>query len=172
MRRPALAIGAFLAAFLAAVAATGAQPRSVPLFVVERSTNANVVHYEARLDALGRLDRFTPVVAYWVMLAEDGRREDLNYLERTKAFGFTVKPDHLGGGARVVMVAVPDLDVRVVPAAGTVHAETTIGGRGAYLDKLYVNAVPGLLYPSVESIDVIGRDLRTGAPLRERRSNR
>jgi hypothetical protein len=51
-----------------------AQIKTSPLFIVERSKNANVVHYDARLTADGKLDPKEPVTAYWVLLAEDGRR--------------------------------------------------------------------------------------------------
>ena len=40
--------------------------------------NANVVHYDARLTADGKLDPKEPVIAYWVMLAKDGHRQKLN----------------------------------------------------------------------------------------------
>src|SRR5579871_1079208 len=62
-----------------------------PLFVIERSTNANVVHYDARLTPAGELDASRPIDAYWVMQAADGRREELTSLERSKAYGFTLE---------------------------------------------------------------------------------
>jgi hypothetical protein len=46
-----------------------------PLFIIERSKNSNVVHYDARLTADGELAAEEPVIAYWVMLVRtaDGR---------------------------------------------------------------------------------------------------
>ena len=41
------------------------------LFVIERSKNANVVQYDARLTADGVLDPKEPVKVYWILLAED-----------------------------------------------------------------------------------------------------
>src|ERR1700704_665677 len=66
--------------------------RFLPLFVIERSVNSNVVHYDARIGADGKLDPMQPVVAYWIMGAEDGRRQELNLLERTRAYGFSIQP--------------------------------------------------------------------------------
>jgi hypothetical protein len=63
---------------------------SQPLFIIEKSTNANVVHYDAVITPDGGLDPREPIIAYWVMAAEDGRREDLTSAERPKAFGFTM----------------------------------------------------------------------------------
>src|ERR1039457_4263601 len=48
-----------------------------PLFIIERNKNANVVHYDAQLTADGKLDPKRPVIAYWVMLAQGGRRQNL-----------------------------------------------------------------------------------------------
>ena len=36
--------------------------------------------------------RERPVVAYWVLLAEDGRRDGLSWLELQLAYGFSVAP--------------------------------------------------------------------------------
>src|SRR5258707_8107995 len=63
----------------------------VPLFTIERSVNGNVVHYDARLKD-GKLDPQQPVVVYWVM-GESGRHQELNFLERLKAYGFSIFPD-------------------------------------------------------------------------------
>ena len=42
-----------------------------PLFTIARSTNANLVQYDARVLSSGALDPKQPVVAYWMMLAQD-----------------------------------------------------------------------------------------------------
>lgn len=56
-----------------------------PLFVIERSLNANVVLYEAGLRPDGTLDPERPVHVTWRLDAEDGRREGLNLIERMRA---------------------------------------------------------------------------------------
>src|SRR5262245_28326244 len=64
--------------------------RRQQLFRIARSTNANVVIYDANVDRAGRLVEDAPVVAYWIMLAEDRRRESLTWLENELAYGFEV----------------------------------------------------------------------------------
>lgn len=44
---------------------------SQSLFVLERSTNANVIHYDAKITSDGTTDPKEPVIAYWVMSAEE-----------------------------------------------------------------------------------------------------
>ena len=64
-----------------------------PLFTIARSTNANLVQYDARVLSSGAPDPKQPVVAYWIMLAQDGRHAELTGTEKRMAYGFTLMPD-------------------------------------------------------------------------------
>ena len=147
-------------ALLAAPAA--AQIKISPLFIIERSKNANVVHYDARLTADGKLDPKEPVIAYWVMFAEDGRREKLNWIEKKKAYGFTIKPDPSVNGYKMTLVAAPEQQITVKKEGDAVRAEVVIDGRPAVFEKMYINASDGLMGPKVQYIQVYGKDLQTG----------
>jgi hypothetical protein len=145
-----------------------AQIKTSPLFIIERSKNANVVHYDARLTADGKLDPKEPVIAYWVLLAKDGRREKLSWVEKKKAYGFTIKPDPSVNGYKMTLVAAPEKQIIVKKEKETVRAEAVIDGRPAVLEKLYINASDGLTGPKVQYIEVHGKDLQTGEKLREK----
>ena len=145
-----------------------AQIKTSPLFIIERSTNANVVHYDARLTADGNLDPEEPVVAYWVLLAEDGRRKNLGWIEKRKAYGFTIKPDVSTNSYTMTLVADPKHQITIKQGMDTVRAEVVIDGRTAVLEKLYINASEGFFGPTVLSIEVYGKDLQTGEMLREK----
>ena len=67
-----------------------ANTRTQPLFRIERSKNANVVQYDARLRDDGSLDRDDPIDAYWLRLASTGERKELKWLARKAAYGFDV----------------------------------------------------------------------------------
>ena len=54
------------------------------LFIIERNKNENIVRYDASLTPAGELDPAAPVVAYWVLLNEDGRKKNLNWIEKKK----------------------------------------------------------------------------------------
>jgi hypothetical protein len=133
-----------------------------PLFIIQRSKNANVVHYDAQLTADGKLDPKEPVIAYWVMLAEDGRREKLNWIEKKKAYGFDIKPDPSGNGYRMTVAAYPKQQITVRQQGDAVRAELVIGGRPAVLEKMYINASDGLMGPKVHYVELYGKDLQTG----------
>jgi hypothetical protein len=146
---------------LLATAAT-AQIRTSPLFIVERSKNTNVVHYDAQFADDGNLDPKEPVVAYWILLAEDGRRKKLSWIERKKAYGFTIESDQPVNSYKMIMVAIPEHHITVKQEKDAVRAEVGIDGRPAVLEKMYINATDGLLGPKVRYIEVHGKDLQTG----------
>jgi hypothetical protein len=139
-----------------------AQIKTQPLFIIERSKNANVVHYDARLTADGKLDPKEPVIAYWVLLAEDGRREELSWIEKKKAYGFDIKPDPSVNGYKMTLVAAPQQQITVRKEGDAVRAEGVIDGRPAVLEKMYIKASDGLMGPKVEYIGLYGKDLQTG----------
>jgi hypothetical protein len=140
----------------------GALAETHPLFIIERSKNANAVHYDARLAASGKLDPDEPVIAYYVMLAEDGRRKELNWIEKTMAYGFGIKPDPSVSGYRMTLVAAPQWPIMVRQEGNTVRAELIIDGRPAVVEKMYINASDGLPWPKVHYVELYGTDLQTG----------
>jgi hypothetical protein len=146
-----------------------AQIRTSSLFMIERSKNANVVHYDAQLTADGKLDPKEPVIAYWVRLAEDGRREKLSWIQKKVAYGFTIKPDpSVVDGYGMTLVAAPEKQIIVKKEKKTVRAEAVIDGRPAVLERMYIYASDGLTGPKVQYIDVYGKDLQTGEERREK----
>jgi hypothetical protein len=161
------ALGCFaLLALLAAPAV--AQIRTSPLFIIERSKNANVIHYDARLTADGKPDPKEPVIAYWVMFAEDGRREKLSWIEKKMAYGFTIKPDPSVNGYKMTLVAVPERPITVKQEKDAVRAEVVIDGRPAFLEKIVISVSDGLTGPKIQHVEVSGKDLQTGENLREK----
>jgi hypothetical protein len=120
------------------------------------------VHYDARLTSDGKLDPKEPVSAYWIMRAEDGRREELNWMEKEKGYGFDIKPDSSVNGYKMTLMAVPQEQITVKKAGNAIRAEVAINGRPAVLEKIYINASDGLTGPKVHYIMLYGKDLKTG----------
>jgi hypothetical protein len=158
-----------MAAALALAATSWARTvRRQTLFVIARSTNANVVHYEAQLDTTGRLEEEHPLLAYWVMHAEDGHREDLSWFERQFAYGWSLVSRAEPYRVELRLTAFPQRGVVVrVDAGGSARAELQIAGRVAVLRRIFVQLADGG-GPTVRYIDLFGTDLASGKPLRER----
>ena len=149
-------------------AAAAAPWTTRPLFLIERSKNANVVHYDASFGADGKLAPGEPVVAYWVMLAKDGGRKKLNWLEKKKAYGIRIKPDLPGKGYTLTLAAAPWLPLSIKKAGDTTRAEVAINGRPAVLEKMFIQTHDRLIGPKVDYIELYGKDLQTGEACREK----
>jgi hypothetical protein len=151
--------------FAAALTAS-AEDAFIPLFVIERSVNGNTVHYDAKLKD-GKLDPQQPVVAYWI-LSENGKRQELNLLERLKAYGFTIKPDKDPEAFRMTLVADKKKEIRVFRMGAAVRAEAMIGACEAYLQKIFVVSKKSFMINLPEYVDMVGNDMSTGAECHER----
>ena len=133
-----------------------ARPRTQTLFVIARSSNANVLHYDVCFDD-GRLDLDDPLLAYWVMRAEDGRREGLTWMERELAYGFRITSPVTPDGFRVVLKAFSQRELVVRKnAGGGYRATIRIDGKTATLDRIFVSIEGGGLTATVRFVDLLG----------------
>jgi len=137
------------------------------LFRIERSKNANIVVYDARIKTDGRLDDREPVVAYWLKLAEDGGYEKLSRLERRFAYGF--KTQFADDNTLVLnMSAKIEREITVDIRDGRSRALVDIDGRRSVLGKVYVESIERKLWPRVEFLELYGSDVATGEETYER----
>jgi hypothetical protein len=139
----------------------------VPLFVIEHTASPNAVHYEAKLKD-GKIDPQQPVVAYWVMAAENGRHQELNLLEKLKAYGFDIRPDRDPEAYRMTIVSDKKKEIHIVRMGNAVRAEARIGNCDAYLEKIFIATKKSWILSLPDYAEMIGTDMSTGAPCRER----
>ena len=132
------------------------------LFVIERSTNANVVHYDAQIRNDGALDSKEPVVVYWVMAAEDGRRQKLTGLERKHAYGFTIEKDKSDQSYWMALVSQKRRPIHIYKEGDEVRAVTLIAGHEAFLRKIYVKTRRVGLLRTADYFELFGSDVATG----------
>ena len=146
---------------LAAAAVQICSPRrllalpSRELFTLARSTNANVVKYAVRTGRDGRLDLANPVEAYWLMLAENGRREELTWTERQLAYGFSVAAVRSDGFV-LRLAACAERALRVRAIDGAFVAELPILRQPAVLRRIFVQTDARALIPSVRYVELSG----------------
>jgi hypothetical protein len=159
---------AALLVILTALLLTGGVTVTQPLFVIERSKNTNVLHYDAQLTPDGKLDPREPVTAYWIMHEENGQREDLTWLEKKKAYGFDIEPEKGGGGFRMILKPVPKRTIRIYQDGTEIRAEAAIGRKTGRLGKLYIKSDETKMLPKVLCIELFGTDTATGELLYEK----
>jgi hypothetical protein len=139
----------------------------VPLFVIEHTDSPNAVHYEAKLKD-GKIDPQQPVVAYWVMAAQNGRHQELNLLEKLKAYGFDIHADRDPEAYRMTIVSDKKKEIRIVRMGNAVRASARIGNCDAYLEKIFIATKKSWVLSLPDYAEMIGTDMSTGAPCRER----
>ena len=125
------------------------------LFTLGRSTNANVLKYAVRTGKGGQLDLSNPVEAYWLMLAEDGRREELTWAERQLAYGFSVSA-LTGDSLKLRLTACSTRELTVRAVNGAFSAELAIAGQPALLQRIFVRMEEHTLMPSVRHVELFG----------------
>jgi hypothetical protein len=148
-----------------------AKASSLPLFFIERSKNANTVHYEAHLGKDGGLDVRKPVHAFWINWEKDSTGKDLeelNLMERRMAFGFSVSHKRNSQSCVMKLACCPKRPITVHAGEGTARAETVINAKAAHLKKIsVVTREKKTIMPQVISVTVYGTDLATGEAVEE-----
>lgn len=142
--------------------------RNERLFVIERNYNANVVVYDANLAGSGSLDESNPVRAYWVLNEEGRRRAELNFVERSRAYGFEIEQVVAGLHYRMFLKSFRQKVIQILFRHKRPYAIASIGGRMGYLSRIYVHSDRDGLFPRVYQIDLHGKDLVSGKALYER----
>jgi len=137
------------------------------LFFIERSKNKNLVQYDIRLSENSKVLDIKPVSVYWVL--ENGRREELNPIEREYAYGI-VRQERLGENKyKVILAGLKRVEIIIERMNDSYRAVVSINGKESILEKIYIESEEkrtGL--PKVLYIDLFGRTKGTGLPTKER----
>ena len=138
------------------------------LFRIERSKNNNIVYYDVQLTPEGKLDPENPIVAYWIMHANKGEKEDLNWIEKKMAYGFKIKHDSEGDFWIMDLAADIQREIKVYKINGKYHAETLIDNRPAFIERIYIKSIEGGIRPKVKYMEFFGKCIKTGDNLYEK----
>jgi hypothetical protein len=145
-----------------------APPCPPHLFVIARSKNANIVAYDANRDPAGEFVKSTPVVAYWLLNGEGGAREELGFIDRTRAYGFDTVPGHTPGTYKLTFKAGKKRRLTIHMLNGCPVATARIGGHDGILRRMFIQAKETSRLPKVEYVEFFGEDLKDGGPLYEK----
>jgi len=145
----------------------GSGDKASHLFFIERSKNKNLVQYDIRLTENRDLPDARPVNVYWVL--ENGRREELNSIEKNYAYGIVRQEKLDKDKLKVILAAFKGWEIIVERINDSFKAVISINGRESILQKIYIKSeetragLPRVLY-----VDFFGRIKETGLPTKER----
>ena len=137
-------------------------PERQHLFHIERSKNANIVQYDAQVGADGKLLQKEPVVGYWIRLAEEGQVKELNWIQKTFAFGFDTKLDKSRESAELRMKANVGREINIIRNGDEYRATVMIDGVLSYFEKMYIDAARKGMSLKVRFVELYGEDMQTG----------
>ncbi len=153
--------------FLFLFVTTALDAKTSPLFIIARSKNANVIHYDANLSSNGKIDPRKPVTAYWVLLARDGRRQELSALDK-KAYGYHCQFDKKSRTYKLVIESFSSRVIRISSEKNKIRSEIVINGRPAWLEKIFIDEREAIFVPKVQYLELFGKDKVTGNDLHEK----
>jgi Domain of unknown function (DUF4833) len=144
------------------------------LFVIQRSKNANEVHYYLRVDDHCHLASDTPVHALWKLLeASPEQTKSLSVFDQL-AYGIAQQTVTENG----VSFSLKALETKRMKASATPSAPpgtcaprvlTDIQGQEALLERVYVQTEEGFPKPKVVYIDIFGKSVDAShTPVKER----
>jgi len=151
----------------------GSQPLSQGLetrhlFKIERSKNANIVQYDVQVTSDGKLYQKEPIIAYWIRLAEDGRKRELSFIQRKFSYGIRTKYHPVSNSAILKIVAARSRSIKVYEVEGVYRGETRINGQPAFLERIFVTSSKHGFLPKGNSIELFGKDIKTGVDCYEK----
>lgn len=169
-----LFVGVILVPITAVAQSTYPVPPNAPqrLFYVQRTGNTNTIVYDANTIENGRaFERKQPILVYWLRYAEEGQVAPLNYLQRTLAYGVSVRVSaNRSGEYEFNVVSYPKRKLRLlIDTRGRPHAVLQINGKDAWLNRVFIK-IKGKkagLVPDVQYVELFGTDPQTGAAVYE-----
>lgn len=135
------------------------------LFYLQRTPNENTVIYAVHQE----LQR-EPIDIYWKRYQFDGRREELNYIQRTFAYGMKVKDK--GDRLEMRSVAYDKIPISVYKQANGElqdRAFIVVNDHAIILRRIFIAINGGTFwFPNVEYVEFSGNDPSTNALVVER----
>jgi Domain of unknown function (DUF4833) len=136
------------------------------LFYIHRSPNPNTVIYDINLTEKNVIDSKNPVKVYWIRYGEKGQLRDLNYVERTFAYGVKLTEENQN---EVHFVASKDRKFTVAQdEKGQAYALMNIGGKQSKVTKIFVQVAEEGWWPKIAYVEFFGTDAATNTATYEK----
>jgi hypothetical protein len=142
----------------------------ISLFYIQRSSNANLVIYDANLLADKKLNPKNPVHTYWLRIGDGGQKQELTTIQKTLAYGLYTNPivNEVESYEGYFLAYRKRKFVVKIDSKGAPIALFPINGRLQILKKVFVSVNEEKFMPSVYYIELFGKDPVTGKDVYER----
>lgn len=138
------------------------------LFYIHRNLNNHSVVYEVNLTEKGGINPDNPFKIYWIRYGEKNKYKELNYMERTFAYGLKAEPLK-NGRIRAAFVAKKERTIDVfIDDKGQATALMNIDNKISKLVKIFVQVAEDGWWPKVAYVEFFGTDFKTNLPTYEK----
>jgi len=135
------------------------------LFYIQRTGSPNTVVYDAKFGANGQFQKDQPIDVYWMRFSEYGQRQDLNYLQRTLAYGVNSRLAESANEYIFNLVSYAQRKFRLkINDQGRPVAVMMLNGKEVYLKRVFIDLEPTLfgLKPNIHYVEIFGVEAKTG----------
>jgi Domain of unknown function (DUF4833) len=142
----------------------------IRLFYIQRSSNANTILYDANILTDKKLDTKDPVHTYWIRYTEGGKKQELSGMQRTLAYGLhtsAIKGEVNAYEGHFLAYRKRKFIVKQ-NAKGEPIALFMINGKMQILKRVFVQTDDSGMMPSVNYIELWGKDAVTGKDVYEK----
>jgi len=140
------------------------------LFYIHKNTNPNAIVYALNIGVNNKIDKTNPIEVFWRRYQEDGKKKKLGWLEKTFAFDFKVNP--ASGKENTYVFSLIAMKEKKLYATQNKKGEplvlTSISGKTAILNKIYLMVDDTKRIQSVSSMELFGKDPKTGKLIYEK----
>ena len=167
----ALLLGAFIVQLQAQTSYPTPPDLYQRLFYIQRTGSPNTVVYDAKFGADGQFQRDQPIDVYWLRYSESGQRQDLNYLQRTLAYGVKSSTSESTNEYIFHLVSYSQRKFRLKKnPQGKPVVVMMLNGKEAYLKRVFIELEPTLfgLKPNIHYVEIFGIEVKTGRAAYER----
>jgi hypothetical protein len=142
-----------------------------PLFIIERSRDADYLVYEVGKNSKDRSADSSPIDVYWIKKGDNSRIEPLTRIQNQYGYGIEVleKSDGTGDEWHFKIAAFPWYTFTLKQNGGKdYHVYIHLTGGEVEVEKLYVNFTNNSFWhPQVSYVILYGHDPHTGAKYTE-----
>lgn len=133
------------------------------LFVINRSRDADEIHYAVNLDKSGNIDQQNPIRVYWVKHSEGGKQAPLTWIQKRYGYGVGISKTEADEISFYLISKTDQLFNVRKDNADRYGAFTTLNNMTIRADSLYIQFDGGsFLQPSIAAIHIFGQDIESG----------
>ncbi|WP_375438217.1 DUF4833 domain-containing protein [uncultured Hymenobacter sp.] len=140
------------------------------LFYLQRDPNTNTVIYQLNVNGAGKLNENEPIRIFWLRYAEQGQRQELDFIQRKFAYGLNTKklaPEKY----ELKFFAYGKVRFFLMRSSTdkAFHVYTTVANQQLVLERIFLRIEGGTFWvPNVKYIELSGWNAATREPVVKR----